>query len=66
MVDGTFEPGGKCTTQRKDLSQALELAQELGFELPATALNMALYDKVIEAGHGDLDHAALIKAIAPD
>ena len=66
MVDGTFEPGGKCTTQRKDLSQALELAQELGFELPATALNMALYDKVIEAGHGELDHAALIKAIDPD
>ncbi len=66
MVDGTFDPGGKCTTQRKDLSQALELAQELGFELPATALNIALYDKVIEAGHGDLDHAALIKAIDPD
>ena len=66
MVDGTFEPGGKCTTQRKDLSQALELAQELGLELPATALNIALYDKVIEAGHGDLDHAALIKAIDPD
>ncbi|MCH7864634.1 MAG: NAD(P)-dependent oxidoreductase [Proteobacteria bacterium] len=66
MVDGTFVPGGKCTTQRKDLSQALELARELGFELPATALNMALYDKVIEAGHGELDHAALIKAIDPD
>ncbi len=66
MVDGTFVPGGKCVTQRKDLSQALELAQELGFELPATALNMALYDKVIEAGHGELDHAALIKAIDPD
>ena len=66
MVDGTFDPGGKCTTQRKDLSQALELAQELGLELPATALNMALYDKVIEAGHGSLDHSALIKAIDPD
>lgn len=66
MVNGTFEPGGKCRTQRKDLSQALELARELGFELPATALNMALYDKVIEAGHGELDHSALIKAIDPD
>ncbi len=66
MIENTFTPGGKCTTQRKDLSQALELAQELGFELPATALNMALYDIVIEAGHGELDHAALIKAIDPD
>ena len=66
MIEDTFEPGGKCTTQRKDMSQALELAEELGFELPATALNMALYDKVIEAGHGELDHSALIKAIDPD
>ena len=66
MIDNTFTPGGKCVTQRKDLSQALELARELGFEMPATALNMALYDKVIEAGHGELDHSALIKAIDPD
>ena len=66
MIEDAFEPGGKCTTQRKDMSQALELAEELGFELPATALNMGLYDKVIEAGHGDLDHSALIKAIDPD
>lgn len=63
MVDGTFAPGGKCTTQRKDLSQALELAGELGFALPATQLCMELYDKVIAAGHGDLDHSALIKAL---
>ncbi len=66
MIDGAFTPGGKCTTQRKDLFQALELAGELGFEMPATALNMALYDKVIEAGLGELDHSALIKAIDPD
>ena len=48
------------------LDQARELARELGFEMPATALNMALYDKVIEAGLGNLDHSALIKAIDPD
>ena len=42
------------------------LAEELGLEMPATALNMALYDKVIEAGLGNLDHSALIKAIDPD
>ncbi len=66
MIDGTFQPGGKCTTQRKDMDQALELAQELGFEMPATALGRDLYDKLIEAGHGELDHSALIKAIDPD
>lgn len=66
MVDGDFRPGGKVTTQVKDLTQALELAAELGFSLPATALNRDLYARLIEAGHGDLDHSALIKAIAED
>jgi 3-hydroxyisobutyrate dehydrogenase-like beta-hydroxyacid dehydrogenase len=66
MIEGSFEPGGKCVTQRKDMDQALELAAELGFEMPATALNRNLYDQIVEAGMGDLDHAALIKAIDPD
>ncbi len=43
MIDGAFQPGGKCTTQRKDLDQALELARDLGFDLPATALCRDLY-----------------------
>ena len=63
MVDQTFDPGGKATTQRKDLAQALELAQQLGMELPATALNRDLYDKLIEMGGGELDHSALIKVL---
>ena len=63
MVDQTFDPGGKATTQRKDLAQALELAQELGMELPATALYRDLYDKLIEMGGGELDHSALIKVL---
>ena len=63
MVDQTFDPGGKATTQRKDLAQALELAQELGIKLPATALNRDLYDQLIEMGGGELDHSALIKVL---
>jgi 3-hydroxyisobutyrate dehydrogenase-like beta-hydroxyacid dehydrogenase len=63
MINGAFEPGGKAVTQRKDLSQALELAKSLGLELPATALNMALYDRLIENGGGELDHSALFKVI---
>jgi 3-hydroxyisobutyrate dehydrogenase-like beta-hydroxyacid dehydrogenase len=66
MVDGDFRPGGKAATQEKDMTQALELAAELGFTLPATALNRDLYAKLIAAGHGDLDHSALIKAIAEE
>jgi len=66
MVDGAFPAGAKCTIQRKDMDQAMELASELSLELPATALSRALYDALIDAGHGELDHAALIKAIDPE
>lgn len=63
MIDETFEPGGKATTQRKDIAQALDLARELGVDLPATTLNRELYDRLIERGDGDLDHSALIKVL---
>jgi len=66
MIDNTFAPGGKVTTQRKDLDQALNLASELGIEMPATALSRDLYDRLIDMGGGDLDHAALIKALDAD
>jgi 3-hydroxyisobutyrate dehydrogenase-like beta-hydroxyacid dehydrogenase len=63
MIDGTFEPGGKALTQRKDLQQALELAQVVRARLPATALNRDLYDELIASGDGELDHSALIKVL---
>lgn len=63
MIESTFEPGAKATTQRKDLAQALELAKEIGVELPATALNLELYERLIAEGSGDLDHSALYKVI---
>lgn len=60
MATGDFTPGGRATVQRKDMEQALALAEALGLTLPATALNRDLYDRLIAAGGGDLDHAALI------
>lgn len=66
MIDGAFKPGAKSTIQRKDMDQALELAGQLGLDMPATSLSRDLYDKLIADGGGDLDHAALIKAIDPD
>ncbi len=61
MINQTFEPGGKVVTQAKDMQQALDLAAALGVELPATALNLKLYQHVIENGLGALDHSALYK-----
>jgi 3-hydroxyisobutyrate dehydrogenase-like beta-hydroxyacid dehydrogenase len=61
MVENQFAPGGRCSTQRKDLQQALDLAAQLGMELPVTALTRDLYDRLIEGGDADLDHAALFR-----
>ena len=61
MIDNSFAPGGKVTTQHKDLSQALDLAASLGLSLPATHLNMTLYQRLIDKGEGGLDHSALIR-----
>ena len=66
MIDGVFTPGGKAITQRKDLAQALELAHTANLRLPATALTLELYDQLIAAGGGDLDHSALVKVIDVD
>ena len=63
MIDGTFTPGGKATTQRKDMQQALDLAASIGLELPATALSRDLYDRLIASGGGDLDHSGLYTVI---
>jgi 3-hydroxyisobutyrate dehydrogenase-like beta-hydroxyacid dehydrogenase len=63
MIDESYKPGGKVTTQHKDLSQAIDLAAEFGLELPATQLNRQLYSELIQAGKGGLDHSALMLAI---
>ena len=63
MIDGAFTPGGKATTQRKDLQQALDLAASIDLELPATALTRDLYDRLIAAGGGGLDHSGLYTVI---
>ena len=63
MIDGAFTPGGKATTQRKDMQEALDLASSIGLELPATALSRDLYDRLIAAGGGGLDHSALYTLI---
>ena len=61
IIDNDFTPGGTCVTQRKDMAEACALAEELGFELPASELNGSLYEEVIDAGLGGIDHAGLYK-----
>ncbi|MGC2856091.1 NAD(P)-dependent oxidoreductase [Novispirillum sp. DQ9] len=61
MATGELAPGARSTTQRKDLAQALALADDLGLDMPVTRLTRDLYDRLIAQGDGDLDHAALIR-----
>mgnify|MGYP001821876506 CR=1 FL=1 len=64
MIDETFEPGARITTQFKDMRQACELGQMLNQPLPATELSKTLFARLIERGDGDLDHSALIRVLS--
>jgi 3-hydroxyisobutyrate dehydrogenase-like beta-hydroxyacid dehydrogenase len=61
MIDGQFAPGGRATVVRKDVRQALELAEQLGLELPALRANLVQWEKMIAAGDGDIDHSGIIR-----
>lgn len=66
MAERNFAPGARATTQRKDLAQALALAEDLGLDLPATRLCRELYDRLTVQGDGGLDHSALVKVYGWD
>lgn len=66
MAEGRFDPGGRSVTQRKDLQQALDLAADHALDLPITRLTRDLYDRLIAAGGGDLDHSGLYTLYAGD
>jgi 3-hydroxyisobutyrate dehydrogenase-like beta-hydroxyacid dehydrogenase len=63
MIDRSFRPGARVTTQFKDMRQACELGAQLGQPLPATELGKQLFGQLIERGDGDLDHSALIRLL---
>lgn len=63
MIDQSFKPGARVTTQLKDMRQAWELGAQLGQPLPATQLGMSLFQRLIDQGDGDLDHSALIRVL---
>ncbi len=63
MIERSFKPGARVTTQYKDMRQACELGATLGQALPATELGRDLFRQLIERGDGDLDHSALIRIL---
>jgi 3-hydroxyisobutyrate dehydrogenase len=63
MLANDYPLGFKVALHRKDLGIALELARELGAELPVTALTADLESDLVSKGHADDDVSAVARAI---
>jgi 3-hydroxyisobutyrate dehydrogenase len=63
MIANDYPLGFKVALHRKDLGIALELAEELGANLPVSALAAGLETELIAAGHADDDMSALARSI---
>jgi 2-hydroxy-3-oxopropionate reductase len=63
MLDRNFKAGARVRTQFKDLGIALALGKECAVPLPATAQVHELYNVMLAAGQGELDHSSLVTAI---
>ena len=66
MLDNDFTPGGAAKWQLKDTHTALAQARALGLTLPVANLVDGLFQKMVEAGDGELDHAGLIRQLRRD
>ncbi len=64
MVERDFAPRARMSVQLKDLRNALDTANEVGFDAPITTLFESLYAQGIEHGLTDLDHAGIFVELA--
>jgi 3-hydroxyisobutyrate dehydrogenase-like beta-hydroxyacid dehydrogenase len=61
MLEGKYAPSFPLRLMHKDLGLALELANQLGVALPATAAAREVYNAVRGASREDLDYAAVAR-----
>ena len=61
MLSGDYKPSFPLRLMHKDLSLALELGNQLGVPLPATAAAREIYNSVKGASKDDLDYAGVFK-----
>jgi 2-hydroxy-3-oxopropionate reductase len=59
MVRRDFTPGGRAALQLKDVRLICELAASLGFQSPTLDNCRAQWEKFVDEGHGEVDHAGL-------
>ncbi len=60
LFSGNRNPGFKARMQLKDLRIVWDTAYENQMPLPATAVNMKLFEEMIDMGMGDLDNSAVL------
>jgi len=60
MLDRAFTPGFRVRLHRKDARIVTEAAREAGASTPAFAVVEEQFQRLVDEGGGDLDHAALI------
>ena len=63
MIDNDYPLGFKVALHRKDLGIALDLAREMGADLPVAELAAAFETELLDGGHADDDMSALARVI---
>lgn len=63
IESGDFTPGGSAVFQLKDLRFALEAGVDTHTALPVTSKVTELYESLVAAGDGELDHSAIVREI---
>lgn len=62
MLSGDFTPQARLAQHLKDVRLMLAAAREAGTNLPLSEVNEQLLEKLVQAGLGDLDNSAVIRA----
>ena len=61
ILDGNFDPGFKLKLHLKDLDNVEQTLHELGLDLPLASSVHDTVKNLVENGHGEEDHGAIMK-----
>ena len=59
ILENNFKPGGRCSTQLKDMQNIIETAKDSNVFLPISNKIKKLYATMVKQGKSNLDHSAL-------
>ena len=59
ILENNFKPGGRCSTQLKDMKNIIETAKTYNVHLPLSEKIKKLYDLIVKDGKSNFDHSAL-------